>query len=262
MSVRPSGFVARGRRLTVAPLLALGLLALAAPPCRAWVDVFDRGPALIAGKYNLRVSNAGILGNPFPDLSSDPSFEYPKGSGQELLHYAALWVGAIDPLGGPRVSGGPLLEFRPTLAPEDTVREAWHGRFGSLRGVDDDGDGKIDEELLNGKDDDGDGEIDEDLGLIGQQMLSADYSDDQPEAVHVYPDGEVHQPLGLSVHQETYAFAAQGYDGIAGLQFTITNHGSTTLHEVYVGLYCDLDVDEHAKLAAYSNDALTRVGFT
>src|SRR5262245_10700112 len=135
-------------------LSLLGMLAAAAiatsTPAGAVVEVFDRGPALIAGKFNLRVSNAGIFGNPFPDLSFDPSFEYPKGTGRELMRYAALWVGGLDVDGTPRVSGGPLLEFRPTLAPGDTVAELWHGRFGGLRGVDDDGDGKVDEETYNG----------------------------------------------------------------------------------------------------------------
>jgi hypothetical protein len=254
---------APGRRLTVPLLLALALALAPAGPARAWVDIFDRGPALTAGKFNLRVSNAGILGNPFPDLSYDPSFEYPQGSGQELMQYAALWVGALDPQGNAHVSGGPLLEFRPTLAPEDTVREVWHGRFGSQRRVDDDGDGRIDEEIFNGLDDDGDGEIDEDLGVIGQQMLIADYTDDQPEAVHhLYPNGETHQPLGLTVHQEAYAWSWPGYDGIAGLQFTITNHTFATLHALYVGLYADLDVRTRESRSGHTDDAIARLSFS
>src|SRR5207245_412250 len=107
---------------------------------------------------------------------------------------------------------------------------------------DDDGDGRIDEEILNGKDDDGDGEIDEDLGVPGQQVLAADYVDDRPEAVNFgYANGEQHRPLGLSVHQEAYAWSLSGYDGIAGIQYTITNHGSRVIKQLYVGLLCDLD---------------------
>ena len=144
MSSLDAGLAIPRRRAAARTALVLALALLPAGPARAWVDIFDRGPALKAGKFNLRVSNAGIVGNPFPDLSYDPSFEYPQGSGQELMQYAALWVGALDLQGRPRVSGGPLLEFRPTLAPEDTVREAWHGRFGSRRAQDDDGDGRVD----------------------------------------------------------------------------------------------------------------------
>src|SRR5262249_10783089 len=157
----------------------------------------------------MRVTNAGILGNAFYNVgrSSDPSFEYPSYSGIELLNHAELWVGAINSAGETHVSGAPMLEFRPTVDPDDRVAAEVGGATGTLRGVDDDGDGKVDEEILNGKDDDGDGEIDEDIGMFCDQMLAADYVDDRPEAVNYgYSTGEPHVPLGLSVHQECYAW--------------------------------------------------------
>ncbi|HKQ57134.1 MAG TPA: hypothetical protein VJY35_04635 [Candidatus Eisenbacteria bacterium] len=255
---RPGGSFPRA----AACALAIACLLGPAGRARAKVEIFDRGPELTAGKFNLRVTNAGILGNPFPDLSFDPSFEYPRGSGQELMRYAALWVGALDERGLPHVSGAPLLEFRPTLAEDDTVREAWHGRIGSFRAVDDDGDGRVDEELLNDRDDDGDGEVDEDIGLIGQQMMASDYTDDQPEAVaYLGPNGEPHRPFGLTVHQETYAWAFPGYDGIVGTQYTITNHSGVTLREVYLGVYVDLDARTRDEPAGHSNDVIGRVSF-
>src|SRR5213594_2761427 len=152
-------------------------------------------PLLEGGNFAMRVTNAGIIGNAFFDvgLSSDPSFEFPRYSGQECVNSAELWVGAVDENGERRVSGGPMLEWRPTPDADDRVRPAWHGRLGSLRFVDDDGDGQVDEEILNGKDDDGDGEVDEDLGFDCQQLLAADYVDDRPEAVnYIYEGGEQH----------------------------------------------------------------------
>jgi hypothetical protein len=244
-------------RVIVALLITLGTVAAA----RAEVDIFDRGTALVAGKFNLRVTNAGLVGNPFPNLSFDPSFEYPKGSGQELLRSASLWVGAMT-VDGPRVSGGPLLEFRPTLAANDTIVELWHGRIGSARAVDDDGDGAIDEEIANDRDDDGDGFVDEDLGIIGQQMLTAEYTDDQPEATGYVPGAEAHRPLGLSVHQEAYAWSYPGYDGIAGLQFRVTNHSGAPLRQVYLGLFVDLDVSPPRDQTGHMNDAIQDVSFT
>src|SRR4030095_11051996 len=98
------------------------------------------------------------------------------------------------------------------------------------------------EERLDGRDDDGDGEIDEDLALPSQQMLAADYVDDRREAVqYLYPGGQVHAPVAVSVHEEVYGWSTPGYDGFAGLDFTITNHGDRTLRQVYVGLFVDLD---------------------
>src|SRR5438477_9888949 len=162
------------------------------------MDINDRGPVLQAGNFAMRITNVGVIGNAFfnQGLSFDPSFEFPKGSGHELLSHAELWVGARTPEGHLRVSGGPMLEWRPTLDPGDRVHTGWAGQPGSLPGVDDDGDGKVDEEILNGRDDDGDGEIDEDLAIPSQQMISAEYTDDQPAAVNYgYPTGEPHAPL-------------------------------------------------------------------
>jgi hypothetical protein len=244
-------------------VLWCGLLLPA--PARAVLDNGDRGPCLTAGNYSLRVTNAGIVGNAFFNvgLSNDPSFEYPIGSGHEALNYAALWVGALGDRNEPHVSGGPLLEFRPTLDPADHVRTADFGRLGALRDVDDDGDGRVDEEILNGLDDDGDGEVDEDLGLFSQQLAVADYTDDQPEAVHfTYPNGELHHPLGLSVHQEAFAWGTHGYEGTAGLRFTITNHSNETLRQVRVGLYADLDSRDRDDAAGHVDDRVGHVSYS
>lgn len=227
----------------------------------AALDINDRGPALRAGQFNLRVSNAGVFGNPFPERSFDPSFEYPKGSGIELMRYGALWVGALDEDGEPRVSGGPNLEWRPTPAPGDTVLESWHGEIGGLRNVDDDGDGSLDEDPKDGRDNDGDGEVDEDHGVIGQQMLVATYSDDRPEAVGYFYGGESHRALGLSVHQQASAWSYPGYDGIAGLQFRITNHGDKILRDLYVGFFTDFDVRSRQSQGGPGDDVIQRIAY-
>jgi hypothetical protein len=249
----------RARARRTLPLL-LVLLAAGATPARAVLDIADRGPMLNAGSFALRITNAGILGNAFfnQGLSYDPSFEYPKGSGHECLNHAELWVGAVDADGRTRVSGGPMLEWRPTPDPDDRVLTAWAGRPGAKRGYDDDGDGAYDEEIFNGRDDDLDGEIDEDLGLPSDQACAAEYVDDRPEAVNYgYPNGETHLPLGLSVHQEAYAWALPGYDNLAGLEFTITNHGNQTLRDLYLGVYCDLDSRGRDDVAGHLNDVVS-----
>src|SRR5262249_14601491 len=174
--------------------------ALCVAPARAVLDIENRGPVLNAGAFAMRVTNVGAVGNPFQSIgrSFDPSLEFPRGSGQEMLREGDLWVGARNPQGALRVSGGPLMEWRPTLDPEDRVRTAYAGAPGTLAWVDDDGDGLIDEEFLDGIDNDGDGEIDEDIGVMGTQELYARYVDDRPEAVQFsYANGEPHVPLGL-----------------------------------------------------------------
>jgi hypothetical protein len=185
------------------------------------LDIGDNGPVIDAGGFRMRVTNAGIVGNAFLDSgrSFDPSFEFPPHSGVELLNYAALWVGGIDERGRTRVSGGLLLEFRPTLAADDVVRTARRGDPGTRWRHDDDGDGRLDEEILDGRDDDGDALIDEDLGFTFDRLMTAEYVDDRPEAVNfAYETGETHVPLGLSVHQEVGAWSRVGFkaDAAAG----------------------------------------------
>jgi hypothetical protein len=252
------------RSLRVVAVAAGFAFALAILPrtADAVLDIGDRGPALKTGRLVLRVTNAGILGNAFfhTGLSSDPSFEFPAYSGHECLNYAALWVGAVNAQGLRRVSGGPLMEWRPTLDPNDRVQIRQQGDPGTRRQFDDDRDFKVDEDPLNGRDDDGDGKVDEDLGLFSYQMLSADYADDRPEAAYVSDGGETHQGLGLSVHQEVYGWTAIGHEGIAGLQFTIRNHGSATLRDVYVGLFADLDSRRHGDGLGHLDDQVVTRG--
>lgn len=254
------------RGVTTRSLLASLLVVVAwAGPASAVLDVENRGPTLSAGAFAMRVTNIGSLGNPFYDegRSSDPSLEYPRGSGNEGLKHADLWVGARVPsLGAYRVSGGPLLEWRPTLDPEDRVRTAFGGQFGAQPFVDDDGDGRFDEESLNGHDDDGDGEVDEDLGVSAAQSLYAEYVDDRPEAVaYGYPGGEAHVPMHLSVKQEAFTWSVPGYDRIAGVRFTVTNRGGETLEEVRIGLLADLDSRGPGEAGGHLDDLVAVEGY-
>ena len=254
--------------LRVPALHAIGVLGacllLAAAPARAVLDVENRGPQVTAGAFALRITNIGAIGNPFRDVgrSFDPSFEFPRGSGNEMLKWAELWVGAVDPDGARRVSGGPLLEWRPTLDPNDRVREAFAGTPGTRAGIDDDGDGRVDEEFLDGRDDDGDGEADEDLGLFATQTLFARYTDDQPEAVKFgYANGERHVPLHLDVKLLAFTWATPGFDHVAGLRFVITNHGAQSLTEVMLGVNADLDANASGSPGGHLDDLVKPVAY-
>ncbi len=236
------------------------LLLLIPSPARAVLDIRGRGPLMEAGRFRMRVTNAGILGNAFSNssLSVDPSLEFPKGSGHECLEHAELWVGARTEEGSVRVSGGPMLEWRPTLAATDVVRVRNAGDRGGRPMFDDDGDGKKDEEFLDGIDNDGDGETDEDIRLPAQQTSGAVYTDDQPEALEFgYPNGEQHRPLHLKVHQELHSWVLPGLDRVAGVHFTIENTGQDRLREVYLGLYADLDSRDGLGGPGHTDDMVT-----
>jgi hypothetical protein len=81
--------------------------------------------------------------------------------------------------------------------------------------------------------------------------------DDRPEAVNFgYSTGESHKPFGLSVHQETYAWSAAGYDGVCGISFHITNHTQGPIRQLYVGLYADLDSRRRSDPTGHRNDRI------
>jgi len=240
--------------------LATLLLMVAASPAHAVMDIANNGAVLDAGRFAMRVTNIGVMGNAFfnKGLSFDPSFEFPKGSGHECLEHAELWVAATRDDGTIGVSGGPAFEWRPTLDANDLVVRRYAGDRGTRPNVDDDGDGKIDEELLDGKDNDGDGEIDEDVQFPAQETCASTYTDDTKEATEFgYENGEPHVPLGLSVTQEAHAWSAPGFDRIAAFDFTITNHTQRTLRDLRVGIYANLDSREASGGGGHIDDAVT-----
>jgi hypothetical protein len=207
-----------------------------------------RGEGFVHNVGNLwvNITNLGVVGNPWKNLSTDPSAQFPPGSGVEYLYGAGIWVGAKfqgDP--APHVSTALYqTEFRPSTFPIDTIYESYEGYPGGSRFFNDDGDldqygeGLEDEEIHDGKDNDGDGEIDEDFAAISQQMFTCVYRDDTAEALNSYAE---HVPLGLEVVQRSFAWGVPGSDNFVGMEFTIKNVGKRDLVDVFLGFFCDAD---------------------
>ena len=141
-------------------------------------DIFGPGAVLNVGTCYMKVTNYGLLGNPFTNLSNDPSLQWPGASGVEYLSFSLLMVGGVnpqatDPQALRRVSY--FSEWRPpTLNPEDRIYRAYDGIIGGQRLTNDDGDidlatlkPKVDEDFLDGHDNDGDKLIDEDYAALG-----------------------------------------------------------------------------------------------
>lgn len=222
------------------------------------VLVTDGSPVHKAGQLRVHASNWGAIGSmPSAGMSysNAPSAEWPKGSGVEYLFVAGLWVGALVN-GVPAVSTSAYqMEFRPSADPRDTV---YRSRFDVEHGAripanpDDDNDGVANEDPLDGFDNDHDGAVDEDYAAASDQMLSRHFRDDQPGTNELYPD---HKPLHLDVHEDSYSFADSLYNDFVGFSFTITNTGTDTLRDVYVGLLADGDVGNRATPNYWDDDA-------
>jgi hypothetical protein len=147
--------------------------------------------------------------------------EFPVGSGIELIGGGmGLWVGALkknnsgkfDTLVTQAYSKnriGPTYEFYPADNQVDHIYSSSIDQIlvgEGVRFVDDDGDGRIDEDELDGYDNDGDGKIDEDYGTISQQdyiCIYYDYHNIDQERLW----GQKHVPIGLKVIQKSYAWS-------------------------------------------------------
>jgi hypothetical protein len=213
-------------------------------------NIFRSGDVLTCGKVVMKITNLGLLGNPFTNLTSDPSGQWPGQSGIEYLNAAAFAVGAVNPTSSDpnairRVSY--FQEFRPkTLQPEDDMYPAYDGIINGVRFSNDDGDfdefgrAKIDEDFLDGRDNDGDDRIDEDYAALGQCMLSCAVWDNTIEATSL-AQAEKHVPRGLEVRQKAWAYSLVQYENFNVVEYEIFNRSGQELDSVYVGWLLDMD---------------------
>lgn len=225
-------------------------------------DIYGPGAVLTAGNVYLKVTNAGLIGNAYTNLSTDPSGQWPGASGTEYLNFISLAVGAvntatIDPTALRRVSQS--TEWRPPTAdPVDRIYQSFEGAKGGARLVNDDGDldaagePRIDEEFVNGRDDDGDGLIDEDFAAVGQQEFTCEMRDDTPAAL-ADVSNEKHVPLGLECRQSAWAYSIPGFQDFDAIEYTIFNRSGHLLDSLYVGFFVDMDAGP-ATLANYYVD--------
>lgn len=171
------------------------------------------------GNIALTVSNFGTIGTRNRYWPNQPSCEYPKGSRIEHIYQGGLWVGAkprnrtgVVALVSTGVtdrsgSSGSGYEFTTQLGQTIFQRSSLSdSRF-------------FREEA------------------ISHQDYIAEYSDRNtrvPATGDSIPD---HHPLGISVHQESYAWNFPFADFFVILNYTIVNTGADTLDDVYAGLW-------------------------
>lgn len=220
-------------------------------------DIFGPGAVLTAGNVYMKVTNFALFGNPFLNVSSDASAQWPGASGVEYLSFAILTVAGVnpvatDPNGVRRAST--FSEWRPpTLDPEDRMYRAYEGIVNGARLADDDQDGLIDEDFLDGRDNDGDGRIDEDYGAIGQQMFACVIRDDTPQAINTVFN-ERHIPLGLEVHQSAFAFSNPRLANFNAIEYTVYNRSGHELDSLFVGFRVDMDCGPKSSSNYFTDD--------
>ncbi|MFM7232757.1 MAG: hypothetical protein ACKO3S_12350 [bacterium] len=227
-------------------------------------DIFGEGSVLRVGNFVMKVTNNGLLGNPFTNISSDPSGQWPGTSGIEYMNLLGIGVGAVNPFATDpnairRVSY--ITEWRPaTLDPEDKMYRGYDGIVNGTRFINDDsdnnpltGDPLYDEDFLDGRDNDGDGRIDEDFAAIGQQMYTCVIRDDTEAAVAA-GGAERHVPLGIEARQTAWAYSIPGFTDFNVVNWKFYNRSGHELDSVVVGFRVDMDCGPVDNATYYADD--------
>jgi hypothetical protein len=239
-------------------------------------DIFGPGAVLSVGSVLMKVTNFGVFGNPWGNLSSDPSGQWPGASGVEYLNFAGVAVGAVnpqatDPNAIRRVSQ--FTEWRPpSLASVDKMYRAYDGIVNGARFKNDDedayvrderlyraGDQRFDEDFLDGIDNDLDGKIDEDFGALGQQTITCRMNDYTVQSINATAS-EKHVPLGLDIEQMAWAYSIPGYTEFNVVQYTIYNRSGHLLDSLVVGGMVDMDCGP-VTASSYWQDDVDLAGF-
>src|SRR5713101_6185414 len=171
------------------------------------------------GNIGLTITNFGTIGTRNAYWPTHPSCEAPRGSRIEHIYQGGLWVGAFS---------RNRAQFFVSTATSDQV-----SRGNVLRGF----------EFTN--------EVGSRLIRRSSLPFSADYRPDavsHQDFVADYSDRNTrvpatgdtilqHNPLGIAVRQEGYAWNFPFADFFVILNYTITNVSADTLDSVYVGLW-------------------------
>ncbi|MBI5463394.1 MAG: hypothetical protein HY966_00395, partial [Ignavibacteriales bacterium] len=171
-----------------------------------------------AGKIGLTITNFGTIGTRNASWPNQPSCEYPLGSRIEHIVQGGLWVGArprkpypgspaaVVSTGFYRGSSDDIPEYTTEVGARMTQRS-----------------------LLSGSHDYND-------YSISHQDFIADYTDRNTRVPTTGDTIVNHYPIGVTVHQESYAWNFPFADAYAILSYTIRNVNVDTLDDVYVGL--------------------------
>ena len=173
------------------------------------------------GNIGLSVTNFGLYGNGFSLWPTQPSCEYPIGSGIEHLFGGGLWFGGII-----RGTNEPLV----TTASIDasSISATRGGGFEYTNGV---GEKVIERSSL----------FDSPFyqpSAISHQDFLMDFTDTNTVYLNGEPIAE-HHPIGIVVHQESYAWNFSFANFFVIMNYTIKNASAKFIDSVFVGLWTD-----------------------
>lgn len=197
------------------------------------------------GSLYLTVSNWGFFGskrgenNPYWCIIDDegicgetgvcrPSAEYPGCSGVEYLFQGALWIGAV-------IAGDTLVSIG---------EDGWEGNVNELLPSYDCDDSLKYRSTLDG-----------DPDAVSEEDYIANLSDTVSNPSFVDPS---HRPIGISIHQESYAWSYNYAKNFVIIDYTFKNirDDDRTIENMYIGIYIDGDCG-HVETSDYAQDDIT-----
>jgi hypothetical protein len=174
------------------------------------------------GNIGLTISNFGTFGHAW-SIPDQPSCEYPKDSGVEHLYVGGLWVGALKE-GQIRVTTGAVeygsvsslgggFEFT-TEAEATTIERSQYPESPFY----------------------------DPNYAVSHQDFVADFTDTNTIVPGTTIQIPQHNPLGIAVHMETYAWDFPFADDFVIFNYQITNVSDVPFDSLYVGMWADLVV--------------------
>ncbi len=178
------------------------------------------------GNIGLTVTNFGTYGHGFSLWPEQPSCEYPLGSGIEHIFDGGLWIGGFisdDSLGNNK--SGPFV----TTGAVDAASVSFRG--GGFEFTNEPGSRVIERSSLA------------DSPFFNPDAVShQDFVMDYADTSRTLSNGEFipnHNPLGVVVHQETYAWNFPFANFFVIMNYWIKNISDHYIDSVYVGLWTD-----------------------
>ena len=184
----------------------------------------DNSKYTSVGNIAITITNIGVIGTGFRAWPTQPSFQYPRGSGIEHMVVGGLWVGAST-INGLQVTTGAV--------DISSIKSGVMKGFEFTTGID----SRVVEKssLPDNRYYSPD--------AVSHQDFIADFTDTNTTNPNQNnePISE-HNPIGINVHLETYAFNYSFADNYVILNYWIKNVSANTIDSVFVGLYADLVV--------------------
>lgn len=172
-----------------------------------------------AGNIALTISNFGTIGTRNRYWPNQPSCEYPKGSRIEHIYQGGLWVGAK-----PRHKTG-VVALVSTGVTDRSGSSGTGYEFTTELGQTIFQRSSLSDSRYFRED------------AVSHQDFIAEYSDQHTRVPATGDSIPEHRPLGVFVHQESYAWNFPFADFFVILNYTIINAGVDTLDDVYIGLW-------------------------